>query len=64
MFARKANAIREATSLGSWLYGVAYRIALKALAEFGKRKKHEGLVPKREFVERRSARSEFKTKRW
>ena len=51
VFARKAVGIRKATSLGSWLYGVAYRIALKSQAEFAKRKKHECLVPTREFVE-------------
>lgn len=51
VFARKAESIREASSLGTWLYGVAYRIALKAQAEFAKRKKHESLAPTRAFVE-------------
>jgi RNA polymerase sigma factor (sigma-70 family) len=51
VFARKARGIREASSLGSWLYGVAYRIALKAQAEFARRKKHESRAPTRAFVE-------------
>jgi len=37
VLARKASAIRKQESLGSWLYGVAYRLALKAKAEAAKR---------------------------
>jgi RNA polymerase sigma factor (sigma-70 family) len=51
VFARKAKTIRKATSLGSWLYGVSYRIALKAKAEFAKRKRHEGRVSERVAAE-------------
>jgi RNA polymerase sigma factor (sigma-70 family) len=44
IFAQKAGAIRKGSSVGSWLYGVAYRTALKAQAEFAKRHKHEACV--------------------
>lgn len=37
----KARSIRKRRSLGSWLYGVAYRIALKARSQ-GKQKKSPG----------------------
>ena len=37
VLARKAPTIRKQTSVGSWLYGVAYRLALKAKAEAAKR---------------------------
>jgi RNA polymerase sigma factor (sigma-70 family) len=43
---QKARSIRNLASVGSWLYGVAYRIALKARAEFAKRHKHELRVPR------------------
>ena len=39
--ARKAGTIRNRAAAGSWLHGVAYRIALKARAESLRRKKHE-----------------------
>jgi RNA polymerase sigma factor (sigma-70 family) len=41
VFAQKAGAIRQTGSVGSFLYGVAYRTALKARAEFARRQKHE-----------------------
>jgi RNA polymerase sigma factor (sigma-70 family) len=45
--ARKAGAIRKATSLSSWLYGVAYRTALKARADADARRRHEARLPGR-----------------
>jgi RNA polymerase sigma factor (sigma-70 family) len=41
VLARKARSISRRESLGSWLYGVAYRVALKARAEAARRRKHE-----------------------
>jgi RNA polymerase sigma factor (sigma-70 family) len=42
ILAQKAAVIRKQSSVGSWLYGVAYRTALKARAERATRHKHEG----------------------
>jgi RNA polymerase sigma factor (sigma-70 family) len=39
VLARRAGAIRRKSSVGSWLHGVAYRIALKAQADFARRQK-------------------------
>jgi RNA polymerase sigma factor (sigma-70 family) len=41
IFAQKAGAIRNQKSVGSWLYGVAYRTALKARTGSARREKHE-----------------------
>src|SRR5262249_59782250 len=41
VLAHKASSIRKSVSLASWLYGVAYRTARKAQAEFARRQKHE-----------------------
>src|SRR5262245_45392003 len=41
ILARKGGSIRKSSSLASWLYGVAYRTALKAQADFARRRKHE-----------------------
>jgi RNA polymerase sigma factor (sigma-70 family) len=38
---RKARSIGKADSVGSWLYGVAYRTALKARADAARRRIHE-----------------------
>jgi RNA polymerase sigma factor (sigma-70 family) len=48
---RKAGSIRRPALLGNWLYGVAYRTALKARAEAGKRRepgKEVGDIPARD----------------
>lgn len=42
---RKAGSISKRNSIGSWLYKVAYRIALRARAEAAKRAGHEKQVP-------------------
>jgi RNA polymerase sigma factor (sigma-70 family) len=41
ILAQKAGAIRKQASVGSWLYGVAYRTALKAQADSVRRRKGE-----------------------
>jgi RNA polymerase sigma factor (sigma-70 family) len=38
---RKGLSITKREALGSWLYGVAYRVALKAQADLVRRRKHE-----------------------
>jgi RNA polymerase sigma factor (sigma-70 family) len=38
---RRGRSIAKREALGSWLYGVAYRLALKARADAGRRSKHE-----------------------
>jgi RNA polymerase sigma factor (sigma-70 family) len=45
--ARGPGSIRRAAALGSWLYGVAYRTALKAQAGEAKRRRHEARAPGR-----------------
>jgi RNA polymerase sigma factor (sigma-70 family) len=44
VLAVKAKSLRKRDSLGSWLYGVAYRIALNARAKAARRRKHEKRV--------------------
>jgi RNA polymerase sigma factor (sigma-70 family) len=41
VLARNAASIRQGTALASWLYGVAYRTALKARSQMIKRQQHE-----------------------
>jgi RNA polymerase sigma factor (sigma-70 family) len=41
VFVRKAGSLRAPESLGPWLYGVAYRTALKARAETAHRRRRE-----------------------
>jgi RNA polymerase sigma factor (sigma-70 family) len=48
ILAQKAGAIRNTASVGSWLHGVAYRTALKARAERGRRRNHERRPLRRE----------------
>jgi RNA polymerase sigma factor (sigma-70 family) len=45
VLARKAASIRNSGSVGSWLYGVAYRLARKAQAQAGKRPLPAGAPP-------------------
>jgi RNA polymerase sigma factor (sigma-70 family) len=45
VLARKASSIRKQQSVGSWLHGVAYRLALKAKAQVGKRRAQETPAP-------------------
>jgi RNA polymerase sigma factor (sigma-70 family) len=42
VLARKARSVGRREALGSWLYGVACRVALKARAQAARRRKHEG----------------------
>src|SRR5207302_1016069 len=44
VLARKAGSIRKFESVGSWLYGVAYRLALKLRASAAQRRAHERRV--------------------
>jgi RNA polymerase sigma factor (sigma-70 family) len=44
VLARRARAIHKREAVGSWLYGVAYRIAARARSDAARRRKHEGQV--------------------
>src|SRR4051812_9472341 len=41
VLARKANAIRNRTSIGGWLYEVAYHLALRARTQTVRRQRYE-----------------------
>lgn len=51
VLAQKSDSIRKRASLGSWLYGVAHRTALKARAQSAVRQKYESRAPQRETSE-------------
>jgi RNA polymerase sigma factor (sigma-70 family) len=44
VLSRKARVLRRRDSVGNWLYGVAYRVALRARASGARRRAHEGRV--------------------
>jgi RNA polymerase sigma factor (sigma-70 family) len=45
VLARKAAAIRKQTAVAGWLYGVAYRLALKLRIRRGRRQRRENTLP-------------------
>ncbi len=47
ILAQRAGAIRKQSSVGSWLFGVAYRTALKVRTCSVKRQRHEARAPRR-----------------
>jgi RNA polymerase sigma factor (sigma-70 family) len=47
LLARKAGSIRKRQSVASWLYGVARFVALRARTAAGRRRRHEGCIPRR-----------------
>jgi RNA polymerase sigma factor (sigma-70 family) len=51
VLARSAAAIRKQESVGSWLYGVAHRVALKAKAEATRRHIHHRIQPANALAE-------------
>src|SRR5262249_31539329 len=53
---RKARSIAKREAVGSWLYGVAHRVALRARADAARRRKHERQA--RECVTERHARDD------
>ncbi|HEY7312793.1 MAG TPA: sigma-70 family RNA polymerase sigma factor [Gemmataceae bacterium] len=42
VLSRKVTSLRRADSVGCWLHGVAYRLALKARTQLARQHKHEG----------------------
>ena len=51
IFVRKAGSIAKRQSVGSWLYKVAYRLALRARADSARRARREQQVAEQEAVE-------------
>jgi RNA polymerase sigma factor (sigma-70 family) len=45
VLARKARSVSKGSSVGSWLYKVAYRVALRARVTIRKRERHEQIQP-------------------
>jgi RNA polymerase sigma factor (sigma-70 family) len=48
LLAQKAAGLRDPDSVGGWLYGVAYRLALRARSEAARRADREGRTPPRD----------------
>src|SRR6266849_7620692 len=48
---RKAATIARPELLGNWLYGVAYRVAVKARANAARRSEHENRTPVKAWVD-------------
>jgi RNA polymerase sigma factor (sigma-70 family) len=46
VLARKASAVRNGAAVGSFLHGVAHRLALRARADAARRRLHESRVPR------------------
>jgi RNA polymerase sigma factor (sigma-70 family) len=55
LLARKAGSIRKGGSVGSWLYGVAYRLAARTREQRAQRRAHERQAAARRTAELRAA---------
>jgi RNA polymerase sigma factor (sigma-70 family) len=51
VLARRADSIRKVVSLGSWLHGVAFRIATKAIRRFARGRRRENRIIRRADTE-------------
>jgi RNA polymerase sigma factor (sigma-70 family) len=51
VLSRKAAFLRRADSVGCWLHGVAYRLALKARTQLARQRRHEGQGAVEKLVE-------------
>jgi DNA-directed RNA polymerase specialized sigma24 family protein len=54
VLARRAGSIRKAASVGSWLYGVAYKVAMKAKQRSRRQKAREGQTRNKSSTQPRS----------
>src|SRR5262249_16660439 len=51
LLARKAKLIRKSTSVGSWLHGVAFRLAMKSKSDLARRRLVESQVPEKQTAD-------------
>ncbi len=51
VLSRKAASLRRADSVGCWLHGVAYRLALKARTQLVRQRRHEGRAAIEKHIE-------------